>query len=192
MHRSEIDTADSSADAADITAARESTVGTVVSVVTILGGALVTAITEGATAPLLYNIGTTIVKPYATSTITQYLGSSGAEVVQPQSSDEYGATPNLVRAQAYGEAINRGLITDPATIQFMKDHDWTTINPDDPDARPVVNIASLTNEQVGNMINWKENTIVNENDLGALNDIDDSITSGRVAGHDAASSFHNH
>lgn len=184
--------ADSSADAADIAAARESTVGTVVSVATILGGAIVTAVTEGATAPILYNIGTTIVKPYATSAITQHLGSSGAEVVQPQSSDEYGATPNLVRAQAYGEAINRGLIKDPATIQSMKERDWVTVNPGDPDAHPVVNIANLTNEQVGNMINWKENMVANENDLGTLNDIDDSITSGRVTGHDAASSFHNY
>ena len=74
----------------------------------------------------------------------------------------------------------------------MKERDWVTVNPGDPDAHPVVNIANLTNEQVGNMINWKENMVANENDLGTLNDIDDSITSGRVTGHDAASSFHNY
>ena len=178
--------ADSSADAADIAAARESTVGTVVSVVTILGGALVTAVTEGATAPLLYNIGTTIIKPYATSTITQYLGSSGAEVVQTRSSDA-GAMPNLVQAQAYGEAINRGLIKDPATIQSMKDYDWATINPDDPDAHPIVDIENLTNEQINSILDWKRDVVTNESDLNAFNELYNTVSDGRDDGRKAAS-----
>lgn len=156
------------------------------SVVTILGGAIVTAVTEGATAPLLYNIGTTIVKPYATSTITQHLGSSGAEVVQSQSSDD-GATPNLVLAQAYGEAINRGLIRDPDTIQSMMDYEWSTVNSEDPAAHPVVDIENLTNEQINSMLDWKRDVVADEGDLHTFNELYHTVSDGRDDGREAAS-----
>ena len=97
--------------------------------------------------------------------------------------------PNLLLAQAYGDAMNHGLLTDPSTLTTAKDHDWAVSDPDHPDAAPTVDIAGLTRGQADDMTAWKKNSVTNdnENDLRVLNEISHSINDGWGNGRDAAS-----
>ncbi|WP_454932638.1 DUF6571 family protein [Actinomyces oricola] len=95
--------------------------------------------------------------------------------------------PNLLLAQAYGDAMNHGLLTDPSTLTTAKGHDWVVSDPDHPDAAPTVDIAGLTRGQADDMTAWKENSVTNKNDLGVLNEISHLINAGWGNGRDAAS-----
>ena len=95
--------------------------------------------------------------------------------------------PNLLLAQAYGDAMNHGLLTDPSTLTTAKDHDWAVSDPDHPDAAPTVDIAGLTRGQADDMTAWEENSVTNKNDLGVLNEISHLINAGWGNGRDAAS-----
>ncbi|WP_314778546.1 DUF6571 family protein [uncultured Actinomyces sp.] len=95
--------------------------------------------------------------------------------------------PNLLLAQAYGDAMNHGLLTDPSTLTTAKDHDWAVSDPDHPDAAPTVDIAGLTRGQADDMTAWKENSVTNKNDRRVLNEISQSINAGWGNGRDAAS-----
>ena len=95
--------------------------------------------------------------------------------------------PNLLLAQAYGDAMNHGLLTDPSTLTTAKDHDWAVSDPDHPDAAPTVDIAGLTRGQADDMTAWMKNSVTNENDRRVLNEISQSINSVWGNGRDAAS-----
>ena len=95
--------------------------------------------------------------------------------------------PNLLLAQAYGDAMNHGLLTDPSTLTTAKGHDWAVSDPDHPDAAPTVDIAGLTRGQADDMAAWEENSVTNKNDLGVLNEISHLINAGWGNGRDAAS-----
>ena len=95
--------------------------------------------------------------------------------------------PNLLLAQAYGDAMNHGLLTDPSTLTTAKDHDWAVSDPDHPDAAPTVDIAGLTRGQADDMTAWEENSVTNENDLRVLSNLDTSISAKWTSGRDAAS-----
>ena len=95
--------------------------------------------------------------------------------------------PNLLLAQAYGDAMNHGLLTDPSTLTTAKDHDWAIVDPDHPDAAPTVDIAGLTRGQADDMTAWEENSVTNKNDRRVLNEISQSINAGWGNGRDAAS-----
>jgi len=95
--------------------------------------------------------------------------------------------PNLLLAQAYGDAMNHGLLTDPSTLTTAKGHDWAVSDPDHPDAAPTVDIAGLTRGQADDMTAWEENSVTNKNDLGVLNEISHLINAGWGNGRDAAS-----
>ena len=95
--------------------------------------------------------------------------------------------PNLLLAQAYGDAMNHGLLTDPSTLATAKGHDWAVSDPDHPDAAPTVDIAGLTRGQADDMTAWEENSVTNENDLGVLNEISHLINAGWGNGRGAAS-----
>ena len=95
--------------------------------------------------------------------------------------------PNLLLAQAYGDAMNHGLLTDPSTLTTAKDHDWAIVDPDHPDAAPTVDIAGLTRGQADDMTAWKENSVTNKNDRRVLSNLDTSISTKWTSGRDAAS-----
>ena len=95
--------------------------------------------------------------------------------------------PNLLLAQAYGDAMNHGLLTDPSTLTTAKGHDWAVSDPDHPDAAPTVDIAGLTRGQADDMTAWEENSVTNKNDRRVLNEISQSINAGWGNGRDAAS-----
>ena len=97
------------------------------------------------------------------------------------------SVPNLLLAQAYGDAMNHGLLTDPSTLATAKGHDWAVSDPDHPDAAPTVDIAGLTRGQADDMTAWEENSVTNKNDLGVLNEISHLINAGWGNGRDAAS-----
>ena len=95
--------------------------------------------------------------------------------------------PSLLLAQAYGDAMNHGLLTDPSTLTTAKGHDWAVSDPDHPDAAPTVDIAGLTRGQADDMAAWEENSVTNKNDLGVLNEISHLINAGWGNGRGAAS-----
>ena len=114
------------------------------------------------------------------------LSSSGTQVIDPSKASTR-PVPNLLLAQAYGDAMNHGLLTDPSTLTTAKGHDWAVSDPDHPDAAPTVDIAGLTRGQADDMAAWEENSVTNENDLRVLNEISHSINDGWGNGRDAAS-----
>ena len=95
--------------------------------------------------------------------------------------------PNLLLAQAYGDAMNHGLLTDPSTLTTAKGHDWAIVDPDHPDAAPTVDIAGLTRGQADDMTAWEENSVTNKNDRRVLSNLDTSISTKWTSGRDAAS-----
>ena len=177
--------------AEDLKKSRDTTVGTITSLVATIGSAGVGAFTDGVGAPLAYNSIVTVAKPAVTSAISGLVGqlsSSGTQVIDPSKASTQ-PVPNLLLAQAYGDAMNHGLLTDPSTLTTAKDHDWAVSDPDHPDAAPTVDIAGLTRGQADDMTAWKKNSVTNdnENDLRVLNEISHSINDGWGNGRDAAS-----
>ena len=177
--------------AEDLKKSRDTTVGTITSLVATIGSAGVGAFTDGVGAPLAYNSIVTVAKPAVTSAISGLVGqlsSSGTQVIDPSKASTQ-PVPNLLLAQAYGDAMNHGLLTDPSTLTTAKDHDWAVSDPDHPDAAPTVDIAGLTRGQADDMTAWKKNSVTNdnENDLRVLNEISQSINDGWGNGRDAAS-----
>ena len=175
--------------AEDLKKSRDTTVGTITSLVATIGSAGVGAFTDGVGAPLAYNSIVTVAKPAVTSAISGLVGqlsSSGTQVIDPSKASTQ-PVPNLLLAQAYGDAMNHGLLTDPSTLTTAKDHDWAVSDPDHPDAAPTVDIAGLTRGQADDMTAWEENSVTNKNDRRVLNEISQSINAGWGNGRDAAS-----
>ena len=175
--------------AEDLKKSRDTTVGTITSLVATIGSAGVGAFTDGVGAPLAYNSIVTVAKPAVTSAISGLVGqlsSSGTQVIDPSKASTH-PVPSLLLAQAYGDAMNHGLLTDPSTLTTAKDHDWAVSDPDHPDAAPTVDIAGLTRGQADDMTAWEENSVTNENDLRVLSNLDTSISAKWTSGRDAAS-----
>ena len=156
------------------------TVDTSLSVLNAVSAAGLTALTDGAAAPMLaFTTGSTIAKPLISSQVTNALGTS--------TGDPYTG----LRAQSYADGLNYGLFSTDSdkggrrAIDAARSHSWYH---EDEDGNPAIDTAALTGDQASDAVTWREDEVRNEDDLGVLNDLDTSITAGKSIGEDSAKS----
>ena len=156
------------------------TVDTSLSVLNAVSAAGLTALTDGAAAPMLaFTTGSTIAKPLISSQVTDALGTS--------TGDPYTG----LRAQSYADGLNYGLFSTDSdkggrrAIDAARSHSWYH---EDEDGNPAIDTAALTGDQASDAVTWREDEVRNEDDLGVLNDLDTSITAGKSIGEDSAKS----
>ena len=154
------------------------TVDTSLSVLNAVGAAGLTALTDGAAAPMLaFTTGSTIAKPLISSQVTDALGTS--------TGDPYTG----LKAQSYVAGLNYGLFSTDSdkggrrAIDTAKDHDWYH---EDEDGNPAIDTTALAGDQASDAAAWREDEVHNEDDLGVLKDLDLSITAGKTDGEDSA------
>ena len=154
------------------------TVDTSLSVLNAVSAAGLTALTDGAAAPMLaFTTGSTIAKPLISSQVTDALGTS--------TGDPYTG----LRAQSYADGLNYGLFSTDSdkggrrAIDAARSHSWYH---EDEDGNPAIDTAALTGDQASDAVTWREDEVRNEDDLGVLNDLDTSITAGKSIGEDSA------
>lgn len=168
-------------DGAEGSAEQKDTVGTGLSVLTTVAAAGVSALSDGAAAPLAFSVGSTIARPLAAEAITDALGAPAGDAVDAATSSR------TLRARAFADALNHGLLSGDSdnggrrAVEAAKDHDWYH---QDADGNPAINTAALTNDQAKSMVTWKNQDVKNEDDLRMLNDLEHSITDGVDHGDD--------
>ena len=168
-------------DGAEGSAEQKDTVGTGLSVLTTVAAAGVSALSDGAAAPLAFSVGSTIARPLAAEAITDALGAPAGDAVDAATSSR------TLRARAFADALNHGLLSGDSdnggrrATETAKDHDWYH---QDADGNPAINTAALTNDQAKSMVTWKDQDVKNEDDLRVLNDLEHSITDGVDHGDD--------
>ena len=168
-------------DGAEGSAEQKDTVGTGLSVLTTVAAAGVSALSDGAAAPLAFSVGSTIARPLAAEAITEALGAPAGDAV------DAAASSRTLRARAFADALNHGLLSGDSdnggrrATETAKDHDWYH---QDADGNPAINTAALTNDQAKSMVTWKNQDVKNEDDLRVLNDLEHSITDGVDHGDD--------
>ena len=156
------------------------TVDTSLSVLNAVSAAGLTALTDGAAAPMLaFTTGSTIAKPLISSQVTDALGTS--------TGDPYTG----LKAQSYAAGLNYGLFSTDSdkgrqrAIDTARSHSWYH---EDENGNPAIDTAALTGDQASDAVTWREDEVRNEDDLGVLNDLDTSITAGKSIGEDSAKS----
>ena len=159
---------------------QKTTVDTSLSVLNAVSAAGLTALTDGAAAPMLaFTTGSTIAKPLISSQVTDALGTS--------TGDPYTG----LRAQSYADGLNYGLFSTDSdkggrrAIDAARSHSWYH---EDEDGNPAIDTAALTGDQASDAVTWREDEVRNEDDLGVLNDLDTSITAGKTDGEKSAKS----
>ena len=162
---------------------RKTTVDTSLSVLNAVGAAGLTALTDGAAAPMLaFTTGSTIAKPLVSSQVTDALGTP---TDRPASSDSY----MDLKAQSYADGLNYGLFSTDSdkgrqrAIDTAKSHSWYH---EDENGNPAIDTTALTGDQASDAVAWREDEVHNEDDLGVLKDLDLSITAGKTDGEDSA------
>ncbi len=172
-------------DGAEGSAEQKDTVGTGLSVLTTVAAAGVSALSDGAAAPLAFSVGSTIARPLAAEAITDALGAPAGDAVDAATSSR------TLRARAFADALNHGLLSGDSdnggrrAVEAAKDHDWYH---QDADGNPAINTAALTNDQAKSMVTWKNQDVKNEDDLRVLNDLEHGITDGDSHGKTHAES----
>ncbi|QHO90962.1 hypothetical protein CWT12_05980 [Actinomyces sp. 432] len=164
--------------------AAEDAMGTMVSVLTTVVGAGVT----GKGVKLAWDVGKTVTKPIMVDQLTP---DDLPDVDVPDT-----GTPSSLESQAYAEAVNQGLITDPEAFdsEYLqhsgsgKPYSWYTTNPDGTTTFNLDNPP--TSEQDAQVHSWA-NAIDSEHDpdsvlTGTDGAIDDGIGAGQrlVQGND--------
>ena len=152
------------------------TVDTSLSVLNAVGAAGLTALTDEAAA---FTTGSTIAKPLVSSQVTDALGTS--------TGDPYTG----LKAQSYAAGLNYGLFSTDSdkggqrAIDTAKDHDWYH---EDENGNPAIDTTALTGDQASDAVAWRENQVTNSDDKGVLNDLEESITTGKTDGEKSAKS----
>ena len=156
------------------------TVDTSLSVLNAVSTAGLTALTDEAAAPMLaFTTGSTIAKPLISSQVTDALGTP--------TGDPYTG----LRAQSYAAGLNYGLFSTDSdkggqrAIDTARSHSWYH---EDENGNPAIDTAALTGDQASDAVAWREDEVRNEDDLGVLNDLEESITAGKTDGEKSAKS----
>ena len=154
------------------------TVDTSLSVLNAVSAAGLTALTDEAAAPALaFTTGSTIAKPLISSQVTDALGTP--------TGDPYTG----LRAQSYAAGLNYGLFSTDSdkggqrAIDTARSHSWYH---EDENGNPAIDTTALTGDQASDAVTWKEDEVRNEDDLGVLNDLEESITTGKTDGEKSA------
>ena len=156
------------------------TVDTSLSVLNAVSAAGLTALTDGAAAPMLaFTTGSTIAKPLISSQVTDALGTS--------TGDPYTG----LKAQSYAAGLNYGLFSTDSdkgrqrAIDTARSHSWYH---EDENGNPAIDTTALTGDQASDAMTWRKNQVTNSDDKGVLNDLEESITTGEDLGKDSAES----
>ena len=161
------------------------TVDTSLSVLNAVSTAGLTSLTDGAAAPMLaFTTGSTIAKPLVSSQVTDALGTP---TDRPADSDSY----MDLKAQSYADGLNYGLFSTDSdkgrqrAIDTAKSHSWYH---EDENGNPAIDTTALTGDQASDAVAWRKNQVTNSDDKGVLNDLEESITTGKTDGEKSAKS----
>ena len=160
------------------------TVDTSLSVLNAVSAAGLTALTDGAAAPMLaFTTGSTIAKPLISSQVTNALGTP---------TDHPASNPRTdLRAQSYADGLNYGLFSTDSdkggrrAIDTARSHSWYH---EDENGNPAIDTTALTGDQASDAVAWMKNQVTNMDDRGVLSDLEESNTAGNDLGEDSAKS----
>ena len=152
------------------------TVDTSLSVLNAVSAAGLTALTDEAAA---FTTGSTIAKPLVSSQVTDALGMS--------TGDPYTG----LKAQSYAAGLNYGLFSTDSdkgrqrAIDTARSHSWYH---EDENGNPAIDTTALTGDQASDAMTWRKNQVTNSDDKDVLNDLEESITTGKDLGKENAES----
>jgi len=155
---------------------QKTTVDTSLSVLNAVSAAGLTALTDEAAA---FTTGSTIAKPLISSQVTDALGTS--------TGDPYTG----LKAQSYAAGLNYGLFSTDSdkggqrAIDTARSHSWYH---EDENGNPAIDTTALTGDQASDAVTWRKNQVTNSDDKGVLNDLEESITTGKTDGEKSAES----
>ena len=156
------------------------TVDTSLSVLNAVSAAGLTALTDEAAAPALaFTTGSTIAKSLVSSQVTDALGTS--------TGDPYTG----LKAQSYAAGLNYGLFSTDSdkgrqrAIDTARSHSWYH---EDENGNPAIDTTALTGDQASDAMTWRKNQVTNSDDKDVLNDLEESITTGKDLGKENAES----
>lgn len=167
------DIAQNKADAAKIEENRNKTVGTAMTVANTMIGLGVSAASAGTGGPAAYSIASNITQPLATDFILEQLGSPEVDTTSP-SENSY----NRRKAQGYAIALNHGMMSGGDAAPSAE-HNETGWYQEDANGNPAVDVNNLSDEQVAEMIDWKNSGVHSDNSLRPLNDVESSVSDGQ-------------
>ena len=157
---------------------QKTTVDTSLSVFNAVSAAGLTALTDEAAAPALaFTTGSTIAKPLISSQVTDALGTP--------TGDPY----TDLKAQSYAAGLNYGLFSTDSdkggqrAIDAARSHSWYH---EDENGNPTIDTTALTGDQASDAMTWRKNQVTNTDDKGVLNDLEESITTGKTDGEKSA------
>lgn len=180
-------------DAAKIEAKRNQTVGTTMAVANTMIGLGVSAASAGTAGPAAYAVASNITQPLATDFVLSLLGSP--EVGDANSADN---AYNRRKAQGYAVALNHGWLTGEDSKPSAEDNE-TGWYREDANGNPIVDVNSLNDGQIGEMLDWgaggsddeesggsdkdgKNDGADTDNKQKPLNEIDQAVSGGQTDG----------
>ena len=162
------------ADAAKIEEQRNKTVGTSMAVANTAIGLMISAASAGTGAPAAYPIASNITQPMTTDFILKQLGSPEVDTTN-SAENSY----NRRKAQGYAIVLNHEMASGEG-VKPSPEHNKTVWYREDANGRPSIDANSLSNEQVAEMLEWKNDGVAGDNNLRPLNGVESSVADGQV------------
>lgn len=164
------------AGAAKIEEQRNKTVGTSMAVANTAIGLMISAASAGTGAPAAYSIASNITQPMTTDFILKQLGSPEVDTTN-SAENSY----NRRKAQGYAIVLNHEMASGEG-VKPSPEHNKTGWYREDANGRPSIDANSLSNEQVAEMLEWKNDGVAGDNNLRPLNGVESSVADGQVDG----------
>lgn len=161
-------------DAAKIEEQRNKTVGTSMAVANTAIGLMISAASAGTGAPAAYSIASNITQPMTTDFILKQLGSPEVDTTN-SAENSY----NRRKAQGYAIVLNHEMASGEG-VKPSPEHNKTGWYREDANGRPSIDANSLSNEQVAEMLDWKNNGVAGDSNLRPLNKVESSVADGQV------------
>lgn len=162
------------ANAAQIEEKRNKTVGTMMTVANTMIGLGVSAATAGTGAPAAYAIASNITQPMATDFILKQLGSPEVDTTNG-AENSY----NRRKAQGYAIVLNHEMASGEG-VKPSPEHNKTGWYQEDANGKPSIDANSLSDEQVAEMLDWKNRGVEGDSNLRPLNGVESSVVDGQV------------
>lgn len=199
--RVEDDFAGSQASQAERIAKQRGTVATAVNVANTIAATGIAASSAGpAGASVVYSLVSAAGQPYVADQVATQLGipENAGSVAGPQQKYDGELYYERLKDQGFADVANNGLFVQPDSsasesekadytdYRTQRDHpNWYAV---DPQGNRVMNVTSLSDEDIKKVMSWKSSQVSNQHDLEYLNNVDVGVETGVSEGRRHAES----
>ena len=193
--RVEDDFAGSQASQEERVAKQRATVATAVNVANTIAAIGIAASPAGpAGASAFYSLASAAAQPYVADQVAKQLGipENAGSVTGPQHEYDGELYYERLKAQGFADVANNGLFVQPDSstpesekanytdYRTQQDHpNWYSV---DPQGNRVMNVTSLSDDDIKKVMSWKSSQVSNQHDLEYLNNVDVGVETGADEG----------